>query len=483
MEERLRHDMDLLDKDVPLCVDCDGTLLRTDLLHEAVFLLLKREPWKVVLLPWWLLKGKAYLKDRLAQAVTFSWGTLPLNQDVVELVREAKASGRTVVLATASHRAQAQGLAHHLDLFDEVLASDAQVNRSGAHKGSELASRYGERGFDYVGNDRADLAVWSRARKGLVVSARKSLADAARQVTDVERVITPPRPGIRTYLRGLRIHQWLKNLLVFVPLLAAHAWDSAGSLQAALLAFLAFSLCASAVYVLNDLVDLEADRRHVRKRNRPFASGLIPIWQGSLMVPLLLAAAFGLASLLPAKFLLVQTLYFGLTLGYSLFLKRQVIVDVLMLAGLYTLRVIAGGAATDIIPSFWLLAFSMFIFLSLAVVKRYSELLTTLQQHKDQAAGRGYTVQDLPVLMSIGTGSGMVAVLVFALYINNPEITQIYGNPLWLWLIPPLLLYWVSRLWMKAHRGEVDDDPVVFAVRDWQSLLVVALSAALFLMA
>jgi 4-hydroxybenzoate polyprenyltransferase len=235
--------------------------------------------------------------------------------------------------------------------------------------------------------------------------------------------------------------------------------------------------------VLNDLVDLEADRRHVRKRNRPFASGLIPIWQGSLMVPLLLAAAFGVASLLPTNFLLVLAFYFGLTLAYSLFLKRRVIVDVLMLAGLYTLRVIAGGAATGIVPSFWLLAFSMFIFLSLAVVKRYSELLITLQQHKDQPAGRGYTVQDLPVLMSIGTGSGMVAVLVFALYINNPEITQIYENPLWLWLVPPLLLYWVSRLWMKAHRGEVDDDPVVFAVRDWQSLLVVALSAALFLMA
>lgn len=475
--------MDPVTKTVPLCVDCDGTLLRTDLLHEAVFLLVKSAPWKIMLLPWWLLKGKAYLKDRLAQLVSFSWGTLPLNDEVVALIREAKASGRTVVLTTASHHTQAQGIARHLNLFDDVLASDAQLNLSGRHKGNDLASRYGERGFDYIGNDRADLDVWSRARKGTVVSASDSLAHAARQVTDVERVITPPRPGFKTYLKGLRVHQWLKNLLVFVPLVAAHAWDSPDGVRAALLAFMAFSLCASAVYVLNDLVDLEADRRHVRKRNRPFASGLIPIWQGSLMVPVLLVGAFGLAALLPTGFVLVLAFYFCLTLAYSLVLKRRVIVDVLMLAGLYTLRVIAGGTATAIVPSFWLLAFSMFIFLSLAVVKRYSELLITLQQHKDQPAGRGYTVQDLPVLMSIGTGSGMVAVLVFALYINNPEITEIYSNPLWLWLVPPLLLYWVSRLWMKAHRGEVDDDPVVFAVRDWQSLLVVAISAVLFLMA
>jgi phosphoserine phosphatase len=324
--------MDAVNRNVPLCVDCDGTLLRTDLLHEAVFLLLKSAPWKVLLLPLWLLKGKAYLKDRLAQAVSFSWGTLPLNDDVVALVREARSEGRIVVLATASHHSQAQGIARHLDLFDEVLASDAHVNLSGERKGHDLASRYGERGFDYVGNDQADLPVWSRARRGTVVSASKSLEDAARQVTDVERVIAPPRPRIRTYLKGLRVHQWLKNLLVFVPLVAAHAWDSPAGIQAALLAFVAFSLCASAVYVLNDLVDLEADRRHVRKRNRPFASGLIPIWQGSLMVPVLLAAAFGLASLLPTSFLLVLAFYFCLTLAYSLFLKRRVIVDVLMLA-------------------------------------------------------------------------------------------------------------------------------------------------------
>lgn len=475
--------MNALHHDVPLCVDCDGTLLRTDLLHEGVLLLLKNAPWKIFLLPMWLLKGKAYLKARLAQSVSFSWSTLPLNDDVVDMVRRARVEGRTVVLATASHRSQAEGIASHLGLFDDVVASDEKVNLSGHTKGQDLVSRYGERGFDYLGNDRADLPVWQHARRATVVSASDSLIQAARRVTEVERVITPIRPGSMTYLKALRVHQWLKNLLVFVPLIAAHAWGRIDELQAAVMGFLAFSLCASAVYVLNDLVDLESDRRHVRKRFRPFASGLIPIWQGCLMVPVLLAGAFGIAASLPARFLLVLVLYFFLTLAYSLLLKRQVIVDVLMLAGLYTLRVIAGGAATGIVPSFWLLAFSMFIFLSLAVVKRYSELLVTLQQRQGQPAGRGYTVKDLPVLMSIGTGSGMVSVLVFALYINNPEISKTYGNPLWLWLVPSLLLYWVSRLWMKAHRGEIDDDPVVFAVRDWQSLLVVTLSTIFFLLA
>lgn len=475
--------MDATNGKIPLCVDCDGTLLRTDLLHEAVFLLLKRAPWKLFLLPGWLLRGKAYLKDRLAQAVRFSWETLPLNEDVVELVQTARSEGRPVVLATASHRLLAEGLAQHLAWFDAVVASEAGVNLAGDRKSKNLVSRFGERGFDYVGNDSADLPVWSCARKAIVVSANDSLVRAAQQMADVARVIKPSQPSPKAYFRGLRLHQWLKNLLVFVPLVAAHAWGDPGAVKAALLAFLAFGLCASSVYVLNDLMDLEADRKHVRKRYRPFASGLIPIWQGSLMIPLLLAGAFGIASLLPVSFLIVLASYFCLTLAYSLLLKQRVIVDVLLLAGLYTLRVIAGGAATGIVPSFWLLAFSMFIFLSLAVVKRYSELLVTLQQRRDQPAGRGYTVQDLPVLMSIGTGSGLVAVLVFALYINNPEITEIYQNPLWLWLVPPLLLYWVSRLWMKAHRGEVDDDPVVFAVRDWQSLLVVALSACLFLLA
>jgi 4-hydroxybenzoate polyprenyltransferase/phosphoserine phosphatase len=475
--------MSTLTLNAPLCVDCDGTLIRTDLLHESVFLALKRVPWMLLMLPFWLLRGKAYMKLRLAQLVRFEWDTLPLNNDVVTLIKQARSAGRRTVLATASHRVLADAYAAHLQLFDEVLATDGSTNLAGRNKRDLLVARYGERGFDYAGNSDTDLTVWAAARRAIVVSHGVSLSQRAARCTEVEQSIGVPRAGLTTYLRGLRLHQWLKNLLVFVPLLAAHQLGLNILLWHAIVAFFSFSLCASSVYVLNDLLDLSSDRRHLRKCKRPFAAGLIPISHGAVLIPVLLAAAFALASLLPLQFIGVLGIYFAFTLSYSLVLKKQVVVDVLMLAGLYTLRVIAGGAATHIVPSFWLLAFSMFIFLSLAVVKRYSELLITLQQNKSEAAGRGYSVQDLPVLMSMGASSGMVAVLVFALYINNPDITRIYKSPEWLWLVPPLLLYWVSRLWMKTHRGEIDDDPVVFAIRDWQSLVVVAIAAVLFVLA
>lgn len=465
---------------IALCIDCDGSLIRTDLLHESVFRLLKTAPWLVFLLPFWLLRGKAHLKERLAHRVSLDVGLLPMNENVLALARAARAANRRVVLATASHHRPAQALAAHLGLFDEVLATEGSVNLAGATKRARLVSRFGERGFDYVGNGRSDLPVWASARQAVVVSSQAALARAAAAVTTVERVIAPPRAGLRAYLRGLRLHQWLKNLLVFVPLVAAHHVHVRAELVQAVLAFFAFSLCASAVYVLNDLLDLEADRRHLRKRQRPFAAGLIPLWHGAALVPLLLGAALAIALMLPRAFVLVLGAYFACTLAYSLLLKRQVIVDVLLLAGLYTVRVIAGAAATAIAPSFWLLAFSMFLFLSLAMVKRYAELQLTLAQNQEGAAGRGYVVQDLPVLMSIGTGSGLVAVLVFALYINSPETRANYTQPLWLWLVPPLLLYWISRIWMKVRRGEVDDDPVVFAARDWQSLLLLILSALFF---
>jgi 4-hydroxybenzoate polyprenyltransferase/phosphoserine phosphatase len=468
---------------IPLCIDCDGTLIRTDLLHESVLLMLKRAPWKLLLIPFWLLRGKAYMKLRLAESTLFEWATLPLNDEVVALIRQAREAGRKTVLATASHQLLAEAYARHLGHFDEVISTQGNLNLSGRNKALALVARFGERGFDYVGNSRTDLAVWSSARRAVVVATSLGLARAAARVTEVEQTLIQPSPRVFAYVRGLRLHQWLKNLLIFVPLLAAHQLSWGPALWKTALAFLAFSLCASSVYVLNDLLDLASDRQHIRKRKRPFAAGLIPVVHGVFLIPVLLGSAFALASLLALEFIGVMAAYFLLTLSYSLLLKRQVIVDVLLLAGLYTLRVVAGSAATGIVPSFWLLAFSMFLFLSLAMVKRYSELLVTLQQNKSTTPGRGYLVEDLPVLMSTGTGSGLVAVMVFALYINNPDITHIYATPVWLWLVAPLLLYWVSRLWMKTHRGEIDDDPIVFALRDWQSLMVLGVSTVLFVLA
>jgi 4-hydroxybenzoate polyprenyltransferase/phosphoserine phosphatase len=472
------------DSDTALCVDCDGTLIATDLLHESVVRLIKLRPWMLLVLPLWLAGGKANLKQRIAERVDIDASTLPYRSEVLAIVEEARAQGRTTVLATASHERYAHAVAAHVGTFDEVLATTAARNLKGDAKRQALVERFGEKGFDYAGDSHADSAVWRSARQAIVVSGRGSVQRVAAQATTVQHTITPPRGNWKTVLKSIRLHQWLKNLLVFVPMAAAHRLTDAVAFGQSVLAFLAFGLCASSVYLLNDLMDVEADRAHVRKRRRPIAAGLMPIAQAAVLAPLLLAAAFGLAlALLPLAFSLVLAFYFFCTLSYSLLLKRQIVVDVLLLAGLYTLRVVAGAAATQILVSFWLLAFSMFIFLSLAMVKRYSEMRLAIELQQDQAAGRGYFISDMPVLLSVGTGSGLVSVMVFALFINNAEQTGAFVQPMWLWLVPPLLLYWVSRIWMKAQRGEIDDDPVVFAVKDWQSLVVVALSALFFSLA
>ncbi len=462
----------------PLCIDCDGTLIATDLLYEAFFLMLKQYPIGLFLLPIWLLKGKAYLKQRLSEKVTFSWETLPYRDEVIKLINDEKSNHRKIVLATASPIAWAHGIADYLNCFDEVLATTERSNLSGRNKAAKLVELFGEGGFDYAGDNNVDLKVWQHAAGAIVVSNNNRLEK--KLTTPVLQVIKPQHSNFITYVKALRVHQWLKNTLVIVPLLAAHQVTAFDGLLQATFAFFAFSLCASSVYVLNDLLDLESDRVHIRKRKRPFAACTIPIWQGMLMIPALLLIAFVIAVQLPKAFVIVLIAYFIMTLAYSIKLKQQVIVDVMMLAGLYTMRIIAGAAATNIKPSFWLLAFSMFIFLSLAMVKRYSELLITLQANKNEPAGRGYTVNDLPVLMAIGVSAGLGSVLIFALYINSPDTNQMYQNTIWLWLVPPILLYWVSRMWMKAHRGQVDDDPVVFAAKDWQSILVLILSATIF---
>ncbi len=465
-------------KKYPLCIDCDGTLIASDLLYEAFFLMLKQYPLGLFLLPIWLLKGKAYLKQRLAEKVTFNWETLPYREEMIKLIKDEKSNQRKIVLATASPMAWAQGIANHLNCFDEVLATSKTSNLSGSNKAAKLVELYGEKGFDYAGDNKVDLKVWQHAAGAIVVSKNNHLVNNIS--IPVLQTIKPKVSNFITYVKALRVHQWLKNMLVIIPLLAAHQIGALESLLQVFYAFIAFSLCASSVYVLNDLLDLESDRVHIRKRKRPFAACTIPIWQGMLMIPLLLIIAFSIALLLPKAFLIVLISYFIMTLAYSIKLKQQVIVDVMMLAGLYTMRIIAGAAATGIKPSFWLLAFSMFIFLSLAMVKRYSELLITLQANKNEPAGRGYTVNDLPVLMAIGVSAGLGSVLIFALYINSPDTNQMYQNTIWLWLVPPILLYWVSRIWMKAHRGQVDDDPVVFAAKDWQSIFVLIASASIF---
>ena len=469
--------------DIPLCVDCDGTLIKTDLLHEGLLLMVKQAPASLLLLPLWLFRGKAYLKQRIAERVRFEWSSLPYTPRVLQLIAEAQAQHRTVVLATASPRAWADGIAAHLGSFDSVVATDGERNLSGHNKAASLCESYGVQGFDYIGNASSDLPVWAKARCATVVSSSASLLRSARACATVNEVVPIKRAGLLAYVKMIRAHQWLKNLLVGVPVASAHLLGSTESVVSAIIAFFAFSLCASAVYLMNDLLDLDADRQHIRKCKRPLAAGVIPVHHAVLLMPVLLIASLALALLLPPAFLLVLAGYFVMTVAYSIRLKRQVIVDVLLLAALYTTRIVAGAVATTVTLSFWLLAFSMFLFLSLAIVKRYSEMRVTLLQSKRAAAGRGYLVDDLPVLLSLGVSAGMAAVLVLALYINDPETRYLYPHTVRLWLVPPLILYWVSRVWMKTHRGEIDDDPVVFAARDWQSLLTAVLIGACFVMA
>lgn len=468
----------------PLCIDCDGTLIATDLLYEAFFLLLKQNPLGLFYLPFWLLKGKVYLKERLSEHVTFRWETLPYRKDVIDLINLARSNNREVVLVTASPLIWAQGIAKYLNCFDKVFATENGINLSGINKAKLLVNNYGQNCFDYAGDSYVDCHVWQQSASIILVSSNLTLYNRlSKKISKKIIVINPKDSSLFDYIRALRLHQWLKNLLVFVPLLAAHKAGSISNLVQIFYAFLAFSTCASAVYLLNDLLDLDSDRQHVRKKLRPFASGAIPLKHGLTLIPVLLAISIALSMLLPNLFLIILIAYFLMTVAYSIRLKKQVIVDVMILAGLYTMRIIAGAAAIQIKPSFWLLAFSIFIFLSLALIKRYSELLITLAANKKEPAGRGYSVDDLPVLMSIGVSTGVCSVLILALYLNTPETYILYKNSIWLWLIPPILLYWTSRMWMKAHRGQVDDDPIIFAAKDWQSLVVLFLTGCIFILA
>ncbi|MBX9400124.1 UbiA family prenyltransferase [Lysobacter sp. BMK333-48F3] len=464
---------------VALCVDLDGTLLKSDLLYESLLALLSKQPLLLFLLPLWLLRGKAALKHEIASRVEVDATTLPYDERVVEALRETDARPR--VLCTASNTKFAQQVATHLGVFDLVLASDDGVNLSGAAKAQALVERFGERGFDYMGNAGVDLSVWARARHAWVVNGSRGLAERAAKVGTVAEQLPPAAAGLKTWIKALRIHQWLKNLLVFLPLLASHRFLEPGAVIASALAFVAFGLCASGVYVLNDLLDLPSDRQHPRKRLRPFAAGRLPLLHGLFAAPLLTLAGLALALLASPWFALVLIGYYAMTLAYSLRLKRIVMVDVVLLAGLYTVRIIGGAAAIGTPLSFWLLAFSMFIFLSLAMLKRHAELSAILGTGRNKASGRGYAVEDLPLIQSLGAAAGYLAVLVFALYINSPESLALYDRPQVLWLICPLLLYWISRMWIISHRGAMDDDPVVFAVTDRVSQVVIALCGLLAL--
>lgn len=465
--------------ELPLCVDLDGTLVRTDVLVESIFALLKQNFIYVLFLPLWLLKGKAYFKQQIADRVELDVELLPYHGEFLDYLKQQKALGRNLVLATASNLKYAEQIALHLGLFETVLASDKQTNLSGRRKCQRLVETFGERGFDYAGNAKVDLVIWSHAEGVILVAPEAGVQEQAERLGRTKKIFPGQQASVSTYIKAMRLHQWVKNLLIFVPLALSHQIHDLTLLAQAILGFIAFGLCASSVYLLNDLLDLPADRRHPSKRERPLAAGNLSIKHGVVLIPALLLISFTIALGLPVEFLAVLALYFFVTLAYSVWFKQAALVDVLVLAALYTLRIIAGTAAAGVDYSFWLLAFAMFLFLSLALVKRYSELLAQPKDNSEFLHGRGYSVGDLDILSQFGSSSGYMAVLVLAFYINSSEVRLLYAYPEAIWMLCPILLYWISRVWLLTRRGEMHEDPVVFAIQDvrsrWLALITLAI--------
>lgn len=463
-------------------MDLDGTLIRTDILWESITQLWRSPVVALQAVLALLSHGKAAFKMALAESTVIDPATLPYREEVLEFVKSQRGAGRNVILATATHRIVAQRIADHLGLFHKVFATEGGINLSGVHKRDALESSYGKHGFDYVGDDHKDFAIFSVARNALLVNPSRSLADKASAVGNVSRVFADKSSDFLVIARALRPHQWAKNALLAVPLLTAHlvlnfqAWMSLAA------AFVTFCLVASATYLINDLLDLQSDRIHSQKRFRPLASGQMAIPAGLILAIALGVLGFAVSiAFLPAQFVAYLAAYFSLTLAYSLDLKHRLFVDVLALAILYTLRILAGGAAIGVVVSEWLLMFSLFIFISLAFLKRAIELRN--KEGDAPVSGRSYSVVDLETIRVIGVAAGLMSVLVLSLYISSPAVSQLYRSPQMLWLMCPLLTYWIARIWFLAARGEVYHDPVVFALVDWRSYVVGALGLVVVFLA
>jgi 4-hydroxybenzoate polyprenyltransferase len=466
----------------PLCVDLDGSLVKSDTLVDSILALVRHHPAYALRLPGWLAKGKAGFKAEVGRHVTLDVEHLPYNRPLLAALRHEHAAGRSIYLATGADSTLANRVAQHLGIFSAVFASDGKANVTGHRKLQLLNDKFGPTGFDYIGNSATDLPLLKAARTPSLANPHAGLAARLRHANHPAPHVFADRASLtRTVSKAIRVQQWAKNILLFAPLVLAHAYSDRTRLVHTLLAFAAFCLAASATYVVNDLLDIEADRRHAHKRNRPFAAGDLPASTGIAIVLLFLALAAVLSYFEPHAFAFWMGVYFVTTIAYSFYFKRVPLVDVLVLAGLYTVRILAGGAAAEVSISPWLGGFSLFFFLSLAVVKRYSELHNLQQRGAIPANGRGYLLSDLDLLRSFGIASGYASVVVFTLYINSPAVTELYPHYQRLWLLAPVLIFWISRIWLLAGRGQMDEDPVIYAITDRVSLLLGVLTVLVLL--
>ncbi|HUI81816.1 MAG TPA: UbiA family prenyltransferase [Bryobacteraceae bacterium] len=465
-----------------LCVDLDGTLIKSDLLFESLARLFKKKPWLVLLVPFWCLRGRAALKQELARRVPIEVASLPYNWQLVEWLKKQKATNRELLLVTAADASLANQVADHLGLFDRVIASDGRQNLKGRRKLESLRTQVaGE--FDYVGNSWSDLDIWQHSANAITVGASPSLVKRVKKFAP-EAINFDGRAGRwRSWLAALRVHQWAKNVLIFVPLITSHQFMHLRLVLECSVGFLLFSLCSSAQYILNDLADLEADRHHATKRRRPFASGDLPIVAGFVVAPALLAASLVITAVLLSKLAAAAlATYFVLSFSYSLYFKRFILLDAFILSGLYTFRIVVGHLVTGVAFSSWLLSFAFFLFLSLAFSKRWSEL-HNVQRHNTRIVGRGYRVDDLAQVNLFGVCSAFLSAVVFMLYLQSDKVRELYRQPQPLWLLSPVYLYWVSRLWIRSSRGEIGEDPIIFVLKDPVTYLVVAAAGAIMLVA
>ncbi|PID76014.1 MAG: 4-hydroxybenzoate polyprenyltransferase [Deltaproteobacteria bacterium] len=456
----------------PLIVDLDKTLIYTDSLVESVVLLIKKNPVYFFIIFFWLFKGKARLKTEIVNRVSLDIETLPYNKPFIEWLKVEKEKGRKLYLVTAAHKEIAKKVMNYLNFFDGFFATEESCNLKGSKKCALIKEKIGD-DFVYAGDSKVDLLIWKDSEAAVLVNAPSSLANEVRKKTIIEAEFPRKKIGIRTWLRALRIHQWVKNILLFVPLLTAFEFLNVFKIFSVIFAFLAYSLVASGTYVLNDIFDLNSDRAHMLKRHRPFACGDIQIINGIVIAGIFFILALTIALYISEVFTAILAFYFILTVTYSLFFKKHIIIDVIILSFLYTLRIIAGVTVIQVDISSWLFAFSMFLFLSLALIKRCGELVSFgKEDQKRTIVGRDYMPSDLVVLWPLGVGASLLAIVVLSLFINAPETQQKYASPELLWGPAVVIMYWLGRMWIKTSRGEIDDDPILYVIKDSISYMI-----------
>ena len=467
----------------PLVIDLDGTLTPCDTLWEMLASLLLSSPFKLFKVLPYIFKNRAIFKKQVSLLVNFNPHDLVYNTKLIDYIKMQRQLGRPIVLATAADEIIAKSVYNHFGFFDAYYASNGEINLRGQTKEDLLTGLFGRQQFAYAGNDFSDFKVWSSASEVIVVNASPKLLRRATNLYPRCTIIDPKQSLLLLWFKQMRVYQWAKNILIFIPIVFAHKYFDLELVAQSFLAFLSFGLAASSVYCINDLFDLVPDRLHTKKSNRPLASGLIPIAEGLFGLSVLTLSSFFLASYLSAYFVILILAYYLINIVYTSLIKKLAIIDVIILASLYLLRILAGSLATNIPISLWLLTFSIFIFVSLGFLKRYKELRQLNQTDVAQIPGRFYHTDDLEVVSAMGIASGYISCLVLVLYLRSPEVSGFYHHLEYLWPGCLLVLYWISRTWLLAHRNKIDDDPVLYAIKDMQSWFILIILGILLLLA